>query len=232
MSKGRYAIDALPELPLEPFELAGKLGRSKRGPFLTIVPPVRPAPEAPKPVPLPHQIPNASYQIRTYFAQCGYPRVICHDPGDLLQDFALDPTPDGGGGGSGPGDVVGPRPDVAVLARTERHYKLSKLDGVSLLHPFWCTVKYGPWLCIVKESESCINGVPNRWEFFIAEMPEVSMVWYGQWLDQPTLPNLNVIKGDLALHDVDFDCCPGHTFCSNTQSCIPNQIPCNPPVPA
>ena len=190
--------------------MAGKLGRSRRGPYLTIVPPTRPAPKAPTPVPLPHQIPNSSYQIRTYYAQCIYPRVICIDFSDFFDDLVLDPGPSGGGGGGGrgPGDVVGPRPNMALLAKQERHYKLSTLNGVSLAHPFWCTVKYGPWLCIVKESESCITGEPNRWEFFIAEMPEVSMLWYGQWLDQPRLPNLTVIKGDLALHDVGLRLLP------------------------
>jgi hypothetical protein len=233
VSKGRDLIKSLPELPLAPFEVSGKLGRSSRGPYLTIVPPTRPVPAPPKPVPVPHQAPNSSYQVRTHYSQAIYPRVICVDFSDFFDDLVLDPgvSGGGGGGGTGPGDVVGSRPDLAVLARKERHYKLSAFNGQRFARPFWCTVKYGPWLAIVKETESCITGEPNRWEFFIAEIPEVSMIWYGEWLDQPSLPNLTVIKGDLALHDVDFHCCAGYTFCSNTQSCIPNQVPCNPPIP-
>jgi hypothetical protein len=229
VSKGRNPIDALPELPLEPFEVAGKLAHARRGPFLTIMPPARPAPTPPPAAPLPH-VPTPSFEIRQYFTQAIYPRVICHDPGDFLHDLVLDPTPDGGTGDSGRDDVAG-RADLAVLARREQHYKLSALNGTKLHHALWCTVKYGPWLAVAVETESCVNGVPNRWEFWIVEVPEVSMLWYGQWLDQPSFPNLTVIKGDLALANVARLCCPGNKWCPTTQSCIPNQVNCQPPVP-
>jgi hypothetical protein len=220
----------LPELPLEPFEVAGKLAHAKRGPFLTIVPPVRPEPKPPSTtVPVPH-VPVPAFEVRKYFTQAIYPRVICIDPGEFVNEIVLDPTPDGGTDEDGRVDQTG-RADIAVLARREQHYKLSALNGTKLHHALWCTVKYGPWLAVAIETESCILGEPNRWEFQIVEVPEVAMLWYGQWLDQPSFPNLTVIKGDLALAGVSRQCCPGSKWCPTTQSCIPNQVNCQPPVP-
>jgi hypothetical protein len=233
VSTGRYTIDALPELPLEPFEIGGKLARSRRGPFLTIIPEPRPRPETPTPIPLPHAPNKSSFLTNTFYAQALYPRVICHDFGsDIFEDFALDPTPDDGGGGRDPGGVLDLHADLTVLATRERHYKLSRFNGRHLAHPFWCTVKHGPWLCSVKETESCITGVPSTWELVVLDVPGISMVWFGEWLDQPTLPNLTVIKGNLALSSSVSSCCAGHKFCFNTMSCIPNAVPCNSPIPA
>jgi hypothetical protein len=229
VSTGRDLIYSLPELPLAPLELGGKLALSRRGPFLTIDPPARPAPAPPKGVA--HLAPTSAFEIRKYWTQCTYPRLICIDPGDLIGDLVLDPTPDDGTGGVDPGGVVGPRPDLAVLARRERHYKLSKWNGSTLHHPYWCTVKYGPWLAVAVETESCITGAPNRWEFAIVEMPNVAMIWYGAWLDQPSLPNLTVIKGDLQMFDVTRSCCAGYKYCPTTESCIPLQVNCQSPVP-
>jgi hypothetical protein len=229
MRKDRYSIDALPELPVEVFEVAGTLAHAKRGPFLTIMPPAQPVPAPPKPPAVP-LAPISSFEVRKYYTQAIYPRVICIDPGDLISDVAFDPTSGGGGGDDPRGDVFG-RADLATLARREQQYKLTTLHGNRLHHALWCTVKYGPWLAVVYETESCITGEPNRWEFWIVEVPEVYMVWYGQWLDQPSLPNLTVIKGDLAPAGVSRQCCPGYHWCPTTQSCIPIQIECKPPVP-
>ena len=230
MSEGRYSIDSLPELPLEPFEVAGKLAHARRGPFLTIVPPAVAEPTPPKPTtPLP-LVPSPSFEVRKYFTQAIYPRVICIDPGDLIGDLVIDPTPDGGSDDGGRGDVAS-QPDIAVLARRERQYKLTSLNGTRLHHALWCTVKYGPWLAVAVEAESCTDGVPNRWEFAIVEVPEVQMIWYGEWLDQPSFPNLTVIKGDLALAGVSRQCCAGYKWCPTTQSCIPQQVNCDTPVP-
>ena len=82
------------------------------------------------------------------------------------------------------------------------------------------------------ETESCTDGVPNRWELAVSGVPGVGMVWYGQWLDQPTIPNLTVIKGSLGLTKVTPQCCPGYNWCPTTQSCIPQQVNCEPAVPA
>ena len=58
------------------------------------------------------------------------------------------------------------------------------------------------------------------------------MVWHGQWLDQPTIPNLTVIKSNLGLTKVTPQCCPDYNWCPTTQSCIPQQVNCEPVVPA
>jgi hypothetical protein len=93
MSKTRDLIDRLPELPLEPFEAAGRLERSDRGPFLTIRPHKYPAPK--HPTVRPRAQSKSSYAIRKYFTQALYPRVICYDPGDLIVGLKMnfDPQP-------------------------------------------------------------------------------------------------------------------------------------------
>ena len=233
MSTGHDLIEALPELPLEAFELAGKLTHARRAPYLTIMPPPRPAPSPPKPSAppsLPH-LSTPSFQIRKYWTQAIYPRVICLNPFRFSDEIVLDAAPDAGTGGTGRPDVTG-HTDLAVLAKHEVHYKLSALNGIKVVPPFWCTVKYGPWLGLAVETESCILGAPNRWEFVIVEMPQVGMIWDGDWLDQPTLPNLTVIKGDLQMFAASTSCCAGAKWCPTTQSCIPNQVNCGGNVPA
>ena len=86
---------------------------------------------------------------------------------------------------------------TAKDAVQERFYKLTSLKSVPFHHPLWCSVKYGPWLAIAKETESCIDGAPATWEFSIVEVPEVSLLWFGYWEDMPAYPSLQVIMGDL-----------------------------------
>ncbi len=157
--------------------------------------------------------------------------MICQDPGPFSDEILLAAAPPASTGAAGYPNVTG-HTDLAVLAKHELHYKLSAFNGLELQTPFWCTVKYGPWLGLVQETESCILGAPNRWEFAIVEMPQVGMTWDGEWLDQPTLPNLTVIKGDLQMFAVSTSCCPGAKWCSTTQSCIPSQVNCGGNVPA
>lgn len=216
-------VRRLPELPLETFEAAGTLERSDRGPFVTIRPRRQPVPDPP-PAPA-NAAPKSSFTTRKYFAQAIYPRVICYDPGDLVVGLTMDIEP--------PPFPGRDRPpiDVAVLAGQERHYKLSALQSVPFRHPLWCSVKYGPWLAVVIETESCTQGVPNRWEFVIVEVPDVFLVWYGEWEDMPPFPSLTVIMGDLAPAGHQTSCCPGFKWCPTTQSCIPLQVNCPDPVP-
>ena len=133
MSTGHDLIEALPELPLEAFELAGKLTHARRAPYLTIMPPPRPAPSPPKPSAppsLPH-LSTPSFQIRKYWTQAIYPRVICLNPFPFSDEIVLDAAPDAGTGGTGRPDVTG-HTDLAVLAKHEVHYKLSALNGITL----------------------------------------------------------------------------------------------------
>ena len=84
-------LGALPELPLEPFEVAGKLGRSDRGSYLTIRANQRPVPKPPvNPPPAKNK---SFYTIRQYYTQAIYPRVICYDPGDLLAGATMNCRP-------------------------------------------------------------------------------------------------------------------------------------------
>lgn len=236
MYTGRDVMAELPELPLDAFQLGGRLARSRRGPYVTVVSEPRPVPVAPPPPP--HAAPRGQYQIRRYWAQVTYPHVICISPGDLVDGVVLDaaaaPSAPGGmshGGHDAFGAVTIRGANLARLP-AERHYKLSVLDGVKLPHSLFCTVKYGPWLAAVTETESCVDGVPNRWELTVMGIDGLGMVWDGTWLDQPTLPNLTVIKGDLALAGYATLCCPGYKYCPTTESCIPMRVNCNSPVPA
>jgi hypothetical protein len=221
MTTGRDAIAALPELPLEPFELAGYLAHARRGPYVTIVPEKLPLPAPPPPPP--HAVPRGQFETRQYWALVTYPRVFCHDPGDLLDGLALDP---------GPSAPPARQQDLPALVTRERHYKLSALKGVRFRHPLFCTVKGGPWTAFVVETESCTNGVPNRWELNVSGIPEISLVWYGLWLDQPAFPNLTVIKNSLQLSNVTLQCCPGNQWCPTTESCIPLALDCQDIIPA
>lgn len=234
MLKGRDALEALPELPLEPFELAGRLGHAGDGPYLTIVPHARPVPEPAPPVGspvLPHAPQRQSHQIREYWAQALHPYVYCVFPGDLLDGVLLEPARVAAVAAPHAEPVSRPAPGTIVPAA--QHYKLSAFEGRRLQHLLFCTVKYGPWAARVIETESCIDGVPNRWELKLVGVPlDVGMTWNGTWLDQPTLPNLEVIKGNLALSHVTTQCCPGNKWCHTSQSCIPLQVNCQPNQPA
>jgi hypothetical protein len=223
MSTADDRFRELPELPLETFEAVGTLERSDRGPFVTLRPHAPPAPQAP-PVPA-NAVSKSSYSIRRYYTQAIYPRLICYDPGVLVESMAtrVDPTPPG---------RDRPPTDVTALAGQERFYKLSPVKNVSP-GTLWCSVKYGPWLAEAREIESCLEGVPNQWEFFIIEMPEVALVWFGEWQDMPAFPSLWVTMNDRPLFEVEGPfCCGGYKWCPTTGSCIPNQVPCQDAIPA
>jgi hypothetical protein len=224
MSTPHDLVHRLPELPVETFEAAGTLERSDRGPFLTIRPPKRAAPEPPTPATL--APPKSSFTTRKYFAWALYPRVICYDPGDLVVGLTMDVSP------PPQPDRDRPPTDLVLLARQERFYKLSSLRSRPFRHPLWCSVKYGPWTAAVTETESCLDGVPNRWEFFIVEVPEVFLTWLGEWEDIPAFPSLTVVMGSLALSSQSHSCCPGFQWCPTTQSCIPLEVTCQDPIPA
>ena len=225
MSNTYDLIQRLPELPVETFEAAGTFERSDRGPFVTLRPHPGPTIDAPPAHPLPFA-PKSSFSTRQYFTQALYPRVICFDPGDLVVGLAMDFDPKPFPGRDRPAT------NLAALAKQERFYKLSALKSVRFTNPLWCSVKYGPWLAMVTEAESCITGAPSLWEFFIVEIPQVTLVWSGQWEDIPSFPSLKVIMGNLALSSETLSCCPGFQWCATTQSCIPLEVTCQDPIPA
>jgi hypothetical protein len=201
------------------------LERSERGPFLTLVPPKLAVPVPPASVAVPLAPTRSSYATRRYFAWATYPLVVCHEPGEFINEIAtrVDPAPQ-------PGPDNAPR-DLSELAREERSYKLSSLQGRRLPNPLWCSVKYRPWFAVLTETESCIDGDPNRWELVIGS-PQVSLLWFGKLEDMPALPSLTVYTGTLALSSQSYTCCSGFKWCSTTNSCIPLQVSCQGESPA
>jgi hypothetical protein len=224
----REKISRLPELPVETFEVAGKLGFSDKVPVITILPHKFPEPVKP-PNPTPFATNKSTAWHRSYYVQVIYPRVFCQPPWDPLlindaqaMNFFKEEDKD---------ETCQAKWDVAAIAKKERFYKLSTLNGAKLQHPFWCSVKGGPWLAITKEDESCIDGLPNFWRLWIIEMPQVALSWYGHWEDIPSYPALTVIMGDLMMFDNYPTCCPGFKWCPTTMSCIPNSINCQDNIP-
>jgi hypothetical protein len=217
-------IDQLPDLPVETFEVAGQLGYADNVPVVTIRPHKFPAPV--KPPGTLAAVKKSDAALRKYWAQVTYPRVICQHPDDVFTEHGELFVEQGSR------DSDKANADVAAIAERERFYKLTKLKSTKLKTPLWCSVKYGPWLAIVVEQESCISGAPSLWQLAIVEMPQVALSWYGHWEDIPSYPLLNVIMGDLVLFDQSVQCCPGYKFCPTTMSCIPNAVPCQDVVPA
>jgi hypothetical protein len=217
-------VSHLTELPLELFEMAGKLGYADTAPVLTIRPNKLPVPNPPV-MPTP-AIPKSQRALKKYWTQCTYPRVVCYPLSDLPAVTALTIKKS---------EKCRPRAnesDLEVIAKSEQIYKLSTFNGVRLKKPLWCTVKYGPWAAIAIEKESCSIGEQNHWTFYIVEMPEVLLEWYGYWEDIPSYPSLHVFTGDLNLYNEEYNCCPGFKWCRNTNSCISKKVDCQDPVPA
>lgn len=222
MTKLEEKISRLPELPVEAFEVAGKLGYSDKIPVITIRQHKYPAPTRP-PNPTQLQENKSERVIKTYYVQATYPMVICQEPPKELFDTATMFEEDEKE--SGRSDV--PESDFATIAKKKRFYKLTTLNGIRLPTPFWCSVHYGPWLAIVTEKESCLRGVPSEWElYFIGGGPEIFLNWFGRWEDIPSYPNLSVIMGDLVLKKIERSCCPGYLWCPSTMSCLSHQINC------
>lgn len=232
MSAEHDLFRRLPELPEETFEAVGTLERSDRGPFVTLRPH---KPEAPSEPPvLAHAVSKSSYSIRRYYTQAIYPRVICYDPGVLVESMATRADPPPSPGSPSPG-FDRPPSDLTVLAGRERFYKLSTRGRFGLENvnaALWCSVKHGPWLAIATETESCLEGELNRWEFSIVEMPEVSLVWWGGWKDMPAFPSLYVTTDLVLTGQPETYCCGGFKWCATTGSCIPDGVPCMEAMPA
>jgi hypothetical protein len=221
----REKIKRLPELPVEPFEVAGKLGFSDKMPVITIIPHKFRAPKKPSTKLGPNK---SQFSIRKYFVQVTYPRVICQPP--VNQQFDTTKLFEDEEGENRDGSRF-PESNIESISKKVRYYKLTKLNGRRLYEPFWCSVKSGPWLAMVMEEESCSFYIPNSWHLFIIEMPQVFLRWYGLWNDIPSYPSLHVIMGTLAMFDQSHSCCPGYKYCPPTESCIPFQVKCQDQVP-
>jgi hypothetical protein len=228
MSVTRDVLSQLPEFPQQTFEAIGTLERSDRGPFVTLIPNTPQLPT--KPTLATPRAPKTSTTKVKYYSQAVYPKVFCYDPGVLGDGMtlrALDGTAPAGM------DHL-PDAEPSVLGG-ERFYKLSKLKSGPLRNPLVCSVRSGPWTCEVWETTSCIDGEPNRWDFWIIDIPEVALSWWGRWEDMPAYPSLIVSTYDLRRDPNSrpvFACCDGYVFCPGV-GCIPQGVPCNTaPSPA
>ncbi len=213
-----YEYDSLPELPLRLFERHATLKINGVAPVLTNVPnPVDP----PDPPPTPQDIPLGSTYKRTYLTQVTYPKLVCYERGHLIQEVAWRANTYSD---RGPGDASSAASDVKM-------YKLTGLTDERFKFGYFCTVHYGPFSAIVVENGPCIEGQSPRWELTVPSIPGLFLIWYGQWQDLPSYPDLHVLQSDLYLHKEEFSCCPGYTFCVHTGACLQDTIECKEPIP-
>lgn len=154
-----------------------------------------------------------------------YPKVVCQPP-------TVDPTVDqvNSDGLFEQADIGASRhheTDLEMISKKERFYKLTKLKGRILQRPWWCSVKYGPWVALVTETVSCIANEPNHWTLSIGEIPEVIVSWYGNWTDIPPYPTLRLFPVlPLTFFEESHGCCPGYQWCGPLDACIPLSVDC------
>jgi hypothetical protein len=229
MTTVRERIEQLPELPVESFEVAGKLGYSDKVPVITIRPRKFPAPKKPS---TPKKLgPNKStYSITKYAVMVTYPKVVCQPPSvdpsvEQVNSKALFEQKD-------IGESYEPESNLEIISKKERFYKLTTLKGRKLGLPWWCSVKYGPWVALVTEVVSCTLNVPNHWTLYIGEIPEVTLSWYGLWSDIPPYPSLRLFPAlPLTFFSETHGCCPGFNYCPPLEACIPLNVKCQDPFP-
>jgi hypothetical protein len=150
-------IKQLPELPIKSLEVAGKLGYSDKLPLITIRPRKFPAPKKPSTT---KNGSKSTWSIRKYAVMVTYPKVVCQPP-------TVDPTVDqvNSTGLFEQTDIGASREhetDLEMISKKVRFYKLTRLNGRILQRPWWCSVKYGPWVALVTETVSCISNEPNH----------------------------------------------------------------------
>jgi len=225
MTSTNERFERLPELPMDFIEQAGKLDWSPHVPIITLrtprvtaTPPVK-GPRATMPTPA---LNRASHETRTYHAWVIYPHVVCTPIPDLevLAEVASPPPP--------------PHPrhpgDLAAVARLRQFYKLTRFHGKPLETPWGCEVRHGPWYATILYTQSCDDETPDRWSL-ASSVLDMQVDWHGTAADMPDVPNLTVIWDPNGPAETGRACCPGHTLCATTGSCLPNRITCQPQVP-
>jgi hypothetical protein len=174
MATLREKIKRLPEIPVEAFEVGGKLGFSDKMPGITIRPHKFHAPKKPKKQSASLGPNKSQFSIRKYFVWVTYPRVVCQPPfNEQVDTTSLFDAEEG----ENKDESHLPESNLESISKKVRYYKLSKLNGRRIRDPWWCSVKYGPWTALVTETESCSFYLPT-WQLFIVEMPQVFLSWY------------------------------------------------------
>jgi len=220
MNKHTDLLSRLPELPIELFELSGKLDYSQNAPVITNRP--QAVTVKPQAIATP-RISLASHELRTYYAWVLYPHVMCTpfpDPeavAALRLETAKPPSPRHAA-------------DLAVIADTRHFYKLSRFRGQDLATPWGCEVRYGPWFGKITYNQSCDDQVPDRWALF-SPVLTMQIEWEGGPDDMPSLPNLTVVWNAGQPAEVTRQCCPGHRWCPSSQSCLRDSIDCPALIP-
>ena len=213
------ALERVAELPTDIFELSGELDWSPDARVIRLrthvvngTPPIVARP----------RIPRASRETRTYHAWVIYPHVICTPIPDLEVLATLKPEAE---------THAQPRHagDLAAIARMRNFYQLSSFQGKPLATPWGCEVRYGPWYGSVTYTQSCDDSA-DRWSL---SSPVLGMQidWYGTADDMPQVANLTAIWNPNGPAESTLDCCPGHTWCPSSSSCLDNRIPCQGHVP-
>lgn len=206
MTTGQDALDQLPELPLDRFEVIGRLERSDHGPFLTIKPGRVDVSRAS--ISLPDEKIKVSHMVRRHWAWVTYPILVCHDPGPFADGLQIVGAPLSGSVSRHLGDEV-----LEVAGRVE-HYRLSAWEGRTFPRPLWCTAHYGPWFGRFTEQESCTEGDDDhKFDFYLegvqpGQGPGV-VTWFGGITDMPAVPSLSVMWGTLQSESPRYSSCGG-----------------------
>lgn len=219
MKTADHPLDRLQELPADLFELSGKLDYADWGPVITVK--VKPIVAEPPAVAAAAES-RASHTISSYMAWIIGPHVICYPFPDQVATASLNME----NSKPGPGQhAMG----LQAIAGARRFYKLSRLGGIDLPTRYGCHVHYGPWYAQVTRTQSCYDGVPDRWELS-ASVLGMTVIWYGQWEDIPAIPNFTVVMGSLSNGQHTFECCPGYVWCPTTGSCLSTRLDCQDPM--
>lgn len=213
------ALERIAELPTEVFELSGALDWSPDAPVIKLRPHVV---SMEPPVAATAAIKRAAYETRTYHAWVIYPHVVCTPIPDLEVLARLEPDAEAPSQPQHAGDLAG-------IARTRHFYKLTSFQGRPLATPWGCEVRHGPWYATVIHAQSC-NESPDRWSL---SSPVLGMQidWSGSGADMPQVANLTAIWDSNGPATSTSNCCPGHSWCPSSGSCLDDRIRCPPLVP-
>lgn len=214
-------LAALPELPVALFELSGKLGFSEHAPVIVNTPEAMEV--KPPTIPTPHAPTRSSHELRTYFAWVLYPHVVCTPIPDLEAFAALRLN-------SGESPPPGHAADLVAISNVRHFYKLSQLRGQDLGAPWGCQVRYGPWFGTISYTQSCDDHLPDRWALSSSVLA-MQIEWEGTAGDMPSVPNLTVVWDPNQPAKVTRQCCPGHSWCPSSQSCLSDKIKCPDVIP-
>jgi hypothetical protein len=220
MNKQPDLPSRLPELPVELFELSAKLAYSETAPVITNRP-NRVVVDA-RVIATP-RINRASHEIKQFHAWVLYPKVICQSYDDQIAVAALKLDQ----GEPMPKSEMG---DLSSMANTRHFYKLSRFNGRDFVTPWGCEVRYGPWFGTIIYTQSCDDQLPDTWAL-VSSVLAMKVEWEGGPDDMPSVPNLTVVWDPGQPASIKRQCCPEHTWCPSSQSCLSDKITCPGLVP-